>query len=55
LGQLRPFRELNILILGETGVEKSTWINSFANFMTYDSLQEASKHDLYSLHGGERY
>lgn len=27
LGKLRPFKELNILILGETGVGKSTWIN----------------------------
>lgn len=49
LAMLRPFKELNILILGETGVGKSTWINGFVNFMTFESLQEAEQYDLCTL------
>ncbi|KAF7552515.1 hypothetical protein G7Z17_g4243 [Cylindrodendrum hubeiense] len=41
LQQLEPFEELNILILGETGVGKSTWINAFINYLTHMSLEEA--------------
>ena len=33
--------ELNILLLGETGVGKSTWIDGFANYLTYPTLEEA--------------
>lgn len=49
LGTLRPFKEMNILILGETGVGKSTWINGFINFLTFDSLKEAEENDLHTL------
>ena len=45
LSQLEPFEELNILILGEAGVGKSTWINAFVNYLTYESLDEAIEAD----------
>lgn len=32
--------ELNVLILGRTGVGKSTWINAFVNYLLHPSLDE---------------
>uniref|UniRef100_A0A915E558 G domain-containing protein n=1 Tax=Ditylenchus dipsaci TaxID=166011 RepID=A0A915E558_9BILA len=41
LKQMSTFGEKNILILGETGVGKSTFINTIANSIVYSSLPEA--------------
>lgn len=45
LNNLKPFDELNILVLGETGVGKSTWINAFVNYLSYDTLEDALQAD----------
>ncbi|KAK8030195.1 hypothetical protein PG993_011486 [Apiospora rasikravindrae] len=38
-------KEMNILVLGESGVGKSTFINAFFNHMMFDSLDDAMKHE----------
>ncbi|XP_055347714.1 uncharacterized protein LOC129594881 [Paramacrobiotus metropolitanus] len=47
--KLKAFKEINILILGETGVGKSTWINGFVNFVTYATLDEALQEPVYLI------
>ncbi|KAG0228895.1 hypothetical protein BGW41_003241 [Actinomortierella wolfii] len=44
-----PREKINILLLGETGVGKSTFINAFANYLRHDSLADAMRGKMETL------
>ncbi|CAG9769511.1 unnamed protein product [Ceutorhynchus assimilis] len=39
-------KEINILLLGESGVGKSTFINSFANYMKHENFEAVQRNNL---------
>ena len=45
IGELKLKEITNILILGESGVGKSTWINAIAKYLIYDTLDKATASD----------
>ncbi len=40
---LPPRNEINVLLLGETGVGKSTFINAFVNYLKFQTLEQAER------------
>ena len=46
---LQRNREINILLSGETCVGKSTFINAFANYLTFKTFEDAEKNELIYL------
>ncbi|RUS20586.1 hypothetical protein BC937DRAFT_94878 [Endogone sp. FLAS-F59071] len=44
-----PLKEINILLMGETGVGKSTFINAFVNYLNYNKLEDVNLENLICL------
>ena len=46
---MNPLKEINILLLGQSGVGISTFINAFANYIMYENLIVAESNPLLSI------
>src|SRR5262249_8095911 len=46
LEQRKSDEIINILLLGESGVGKSTFINAFVNYLHFDKLEQAQKRSI---------
>uniref|UniRef100_A0AC35FZW3 G domain-containing protein n=1 Tax=Panagrolaimus sp. PS1159 TaxID=55785 RepID=A0AC35FZW3_9BILA len=44
-----PKKTFNVLLIGPTGVGKSTWVNALANYLRYTTLEEAKQGHLISV------
>jgi len=49
LNRLSFDSDINILLLGQTGVGKTTFINAFTNYLSYDSFTSALQGEIISL------
>ena len=49
MAKLRPLPMTNILVVGEVGSEKSRWINSLNNYLSYSTIADAEKGQLLCL------
>ena len=45
LSRLKPLRETNILILSNSDVDKSMWINGITNYLHFNTLDDAISYD----------
>uniref|UniRef100_A0AC34GEZ1 Uncharacterized protein n=1 Tax=Panagrolaimus sp. ES5 TaxID=591445 RepID=A0AC34GEZ1_9BILA len=43
ISTLPPKKIFNVLLIGPTGVGKSTWVNALANYLRYTTLEEAKQ------------
>ncbi|CAF1430308.1 unnamed protein product [Rotaria sordida] len=43
--KISSITDINVLLMGETGVGKSTFINAFVNYLMFDSLQQAEQNE----------
>jgi predicted GTPase len=39
-------RQINVLLLGQTGVGKTTFINAFANYIVHNTIEEAENDEM---------
>ncbi|CAJ0945868.1 unnamed protein product, partial [Mesorhabditis belari] len=49
LSTLTPYERINILVIGKTGVGKSTWINATATYISHDTLEAAAANEFTHL------
>lgn len=43
LSAIKPKKDINILVLGKVGAGKTTWLNAYANYLSYPTLAKAKQ------------